>query len=116
MSKNTTIPGAEPEPTDAYLKLPDYAIMWDPFIDKERNTKKQELSPFVAALMAFTLAVMVGQGAKVHRDISPEAYWINIGWQVLGCASVIVLGILGIIRLLRETFLKCRKRKGSGPE
>jgi hypothetical protein len=102
-------------------------------MDNERNaTKTQALSPAISALMAFTLigigacgfepvtnelktgkaytlAVMFGQGSKVHRDTSPEAYWINIGWQTLGFAIGIILGISILYQIYRSPNQKSKK-------
>jgi hypothetical protein len=54
----------------------------------------------------YSIAVIVGDGAKVHMSDSPFMYWLNIGWQGL---AVILAGVLAIITF-REVFQDHRRR------
>ena len=42
---------------------------------------------------AYTLAVVFGDGRKVHETISPKTFWLNIGWQMLSVVLCIILGV-----------------------
>jgi hypothetical protein len=59
----------------------------------------------------YTVAVIVGDGAKVHRSDSPPAFWMNFGLQALSALAAFVMAILTFREVVLDHTRRVAARK-----